>query len=85
MEGNSNNIQRMMKQVSQLNAMSNIYADNLARAHSNSDLSRGIMGRGVIMQATGRDLSNTNCHFCIGFGHYKNDCADLKAARLQSR
>ena len=36
--------------------MSKIYADNLAR--SNSDSSRIIVGRGVAMQATGRDLSN---------------------------
>ena len=35
--------------------MSKIYADNLA--HSHSDSSRGIAGRGVAMQATGRDLS----------------------------
>ena len=40
--------------------MSKIYADNLARSNSHS--SRGIAGRGVAMQATGRDLSNINCH-----------------------
>ena len=34
--------------------MSKIYADNLARSHSDS--SRGIAGRRVAMQATGRDL-----------------------------
>ena len=39
--------------------MSKIYADNLAR--SRSDSSRGIVGRGVAMQATGRDLSKINC------------------------
>ena len=38
--------------------MSKIYAYNLAR--SNSDSSRGIAGRGVAMQATGRDLSKIN-------------------------
>ena len=62
--------------------MSKIYADNLAR--SNSD-SRGIAGRGVAMQATGRDLSKTNCHDCNKFGHYKNHCADFKAAHHQNR
>ena len=35
--------------------MSKIYADNLAR--SNFDSSRGTAGRGIAMQATGRDLS----------------------------
>ena len=58
---------------------SKIYADNLAR--SNSDSSRGIAGRGVTMQATGRDLSKINCHYCKKFGHYKND--DFKAAHQQ--
>ena len=43
--------------------MSMMYADNLAR--SNSDLSRGIARRSVAMQATGRDLSNPNCHDVI--------------------
>ena len=62
--------------------MSKIYADNLAR--SNSDSSRGIAGRGVAMQATGRDLSKINCHYCNKFGHYKNDCADFKAAHQQN-
>ena len=38
--------------------MPKIYADTLAR--SNSDSSRGIAGRGVAMQATGRDLSKMN-------------------------
>ena len=38
--------------------MSKIYADNLAC--SNSDSSRGTAGRGVAMQATGRDLGNIN-------------------------
>ena len=42
--------------------MSKIYADNLARFHSDS--SRGIAGRGVAIQATGRDLSKINCHYC---------------------
>ena len=63
--------------------MSKIYADNLAR--SNSDSSRGIAGRGVAMQATGRDLSKTNCYYCNKFGHYKNDCANFKAAHHQNR
>ena len=63
--------------------MSKIYADNLAR--SNSDSSRGIAGRGVAMQATGRDLSKMNCHYCNKFGHYKNDCADFKAAHHHNR
>ena len=56
--------------------MSKIYADNLAR--SNFDSSRGIARRRVAMQATGRDLSNVNCHYCKKFGHYKNDCADFR-------
>ena len=63
--------------------MSKIYADNLAL--SNSYLSRGISGRGVAMQASGRDLSYINCHYCNKFGDYKNDCADFKAARQQNR
>ena len=62
--------------------MSKIYADNLARSHSDS--SRGIAGRGVAMQATGRDLSKINCYYCNKFGHYKNDCADFKAAHQQN-
>ena len=57
---------------------SKIYADNLARSHSDS--SRGIAGRGVAMQATGRDLRKINCYYCNKFDHYKNDCADFKAA-----
>ena len=48
--------------------MSKIYADNLAR--SNTDSSRGIARRGVAIQATGKDLSNINCHYGITFGHY---------------
>ena len=63
--------------------MSKIYADNLARSHSDS--SRGIAGRGVAMQATGRDLSKINCYYCNKFGHYKNDCADFKAVHHQNR
>ena len=63
--------------------ISKIYADNLAR--SNSDSSRGIAERGVAMQATGRVLSTINCHYCIKFGHYKNDCADFKAVHHQNR
>ena len=62
--------------------MSKIYADNLAR--SQSDSSRGIAERGVAMQATGRDLRKINCHYCNKFGHYKNDCANFKAAHHQS-
>ena len=58
--------------------MSMIYADNLARSHSDS--SRGIAGRGVAMQATRRDLRKINCYYCNKFDHYKNDCADSKAA-----
>ena len=57
------------------------YADNLAR--SQSDSSRGIAGRGVAMQATGRDLSKINCYYCNKFGHYKNAYADFKAAHQQ--
>ena len=45
--------------------MSKIYADNLAR--SNSDSPRDIAGRGVAMQATGRDLSDIDCHYCNKF------------------
>ena len=63
--------------------MSKIYAGNLAR--SRSDSSRGIAGRGVAMQSTGRDLSKINCHFCNKFGHYNNDCADFKAVHHQNR
>ena len=63
--------------------MSKIYADNLARSHSDS--SRGIAGRGVATQATGRDLSKINCYYCNKFGHYKNDCADFKSAHHQNR
>ena len=63
--------------------MSKIYADNLARSHSDS--SRGITGRGVAVQATGRDLSKISCCYCNKFGHYKNDCADFKAAHHQNR
>ena len=63
--------------------MSKIYADNLARSHSDS--SRGIAGRDIAMQATRRDLSKINCHYCNKFGHYKNDCADLQLAFHQNR
>ena len=63
--------------------MSKIYADNLAR--SNSDSSRGIAGRGVAMQATGRDLSKINCHYYNKFGHYKNKCADFKADHYRNQ
>ena len=63
--------------------MSKIYTDNLTR--SNSDLSRGIAGRGVAMQATGRGLSNINCHYYNKFGRYKNDCADFKAVHQQNQ
>ena len=63
--------------------MLKIYADNVAR--SNSYSSSGIAGRGVAMQATGRDLSKINCHYCNKFGHYKNDCADFKAVHRQNR
>ena len=63
--------------------MSKIYADNLARSHSDS--SRGIAGRGVAMQATGRDLSKINRYYCNKFGHYKNDCANFKAVHHPNR
>ena len=63
--------------------MSKIYADSLAR--SSSDSSRGIAGRGVTRQATGRDLSKINCYYFNKFGHNKNDCADFKAAHHQNR
>ena len=59
------------------------YADNLARSHSDS--SRGIAGRGVAMQATGRDLSKINCYCCNKFSHCKNDFADFKATHHQNR
>ena len=62
--------------------MSKIYADNLARSHSDS--SRGIAGPGVAMQATGRDLSKINCHNCKKCGH-TNDCADFEAAHHQNQ
>ena len=71
---NLENIRRMM---------SKIYADNLARSHTNS--SRGFAGHGVVMQATGGDLSKINCHYCNKFGHYKNGCAESKAAHHQNR
>ena len=48
--------------------MSKIYADNLDRSHFDS--SGGIAGRGVAMQATGRDLSKISCYYCNKFGHY---------------
>ena len=63
--------------------MSKIYADNLARSHSDS--SRGIAGRGVARQATGRDLRKMNCYYCNKFGTYTNDCADVKASHHQNR
>ena len=71
---NLENIRRMM---------SKIHADNLARSHSDS--SRGIAGRGVAMQATRRNLSKLNCYYNNKFGHYKNDCANFKAAHHQNR
>ena len=62
--------------------MSKIYADNLAAATpTREEVSRG---RGVAMQAMGRDLSKINCHYCNKFGNYKNDCADFKAAHQQN-
>ena len=57
--------------------MSDVYADNIARF--NTDLSRGIVGRGVTIQMTTWDLSHTSCYYCNKFGHYKNDYADFKA------
>ena len=64
--------------------MSKIYADNLARSNSNS--SRGTAGRRVAMQATGRGLSNINCHYCNKFSHnYKNNCTDFKAVHEQNQ
>ena len=62
--------------------MSKIYVDNLVRSYSDSP--RGIAGRGVAMHATGRDFSKINCYYCNRFGHYKNDCADFKAAQQQN-
>ena len=62
--------------------MSKIYADNLARSHSDS--SRGTAERGVAMQATGRDLNKINCSYCNKLSQYKNDCADFKAAHHQN-
>ena len=41
--------------------ISKIYVDNLALSHSDS--SRGIGGRGVATQATGRDLSKIYCYY----------------------
>ena len=63
--------------------MLKIYADNLAGSHSDS--SRDIVGSGIAMQATRRDLSKINCNYCNKFAHYKNDCADFKAAHHQNR
>ena len=51
--------------------VSKIYADILA--FSNSESSRGIAGRGGIMQATGWDLININPHYYMKLGHNKND------------
>ena len=61
--------------------MSKIYADNLAR--SNTELSRGIAGRGTAMQTTGRDLSNINYHYCNKFG--KNNCTVVKAVHQRNQ
>ena len=61
--------------------MSKIYPDNFAR--SNSDSSRGIARPSVAMQITDRNRSNLNCHYGNKFGHYENDCADVKAVRQQ--
>ena len=63
--------------------VSKIYTDKLVR--SNSDSSRGIAGRGVAMQAIGPDLSNINCHYYNKFGHYKSDCAKVKAVHQQNQ
>ena len=63
--------------------MPKIYVDNFTR--SDSDSPRGIAGRGVVMQVTGRDLSYINFHYCNKFGQYKNDCADCKTTRQQNR
>ena len=82
----ADNIWRLMPKIYADNIwrmMPKIYADNLARSHS--DPSRGIAGRGVAIQATGRDLSKINRYNCNKFGHYKNDCADFKAAHHQNR
>ena len=63
--------------------MSKIYTDNLASC--SSDSSRGIVGRGVTMQATWRNLSNIDCHYCKTFGYSKNDCADVKVGRQRNQ
>ena len=58
--------------------ISKIYADNLAR--SNSDSSRGIVERGVAIQATGR-----NYHYRNKFVQYKIQCADYKVVHQQNQ
>ena len=63
--------------------MSKIYADNLARSHTDSP--RSMAGRGVAMHATGRDFSNINFLYCNKFGHFKNDCSDFKLAHQHNR
>ena len=52
--------------------MSKIYAEHLARSHSYS--SRGIAGRGVTMQATGRNFSKINCYCCNSSAITKRLC-----------
>ena len=83
MESDTDNVQQVVRQVSQFDGMSKIYADNLA--HLNSDSSRGIAGRGVAMQAIKRDLNDAKYHYCNKFGHYTNDCAEFKAVRQQNQ
>ena len=63
--------------------MSKIYADNIVR--SNSDSSRGITGRGVAMQATGRNFSHIFCHYCNKCGHYKKYCAEFKVVHQHNQ
>ena len=47
-----------------------IYADNLSRSES----SKGIAGRGAVMQALDRDRTSVLCHYCHQLGHLKTKC-----------
>ena len=83
-QGGTNNVKQFVKQVSKtLDGISKIYADNLDR--SNSDKLRGITGRSIAMQATGRDLNNTNYNYCNQLEHSKNDYAEFKAVDQQNQ
>ena len=50
--------------------MAAIYADNLSRSES----SKGIAGRGAVMQTVDRDRTSVLCHYCDQYGHFKRKC-----------